>query len=76
MDTGLLWYDSRKIIDVKEKITSAVKFFISKYGCLPEACYVNPKNLGEEEIEFDYKIIILPSSRVIANHIWLEFPKK
>jgi len=76
MDTGLLWYDNRKVNDLNEKIASAVNYFISKYDCLPEVCYVNPVLLGEDEIYFDEKIKILPSSRVIPNHIWLEIPKK
>jgi len=76
MDKGLLWYDNQKVDDLNEKIASAVNYFISKYDCLPEVCYVNPVSLGKDEAYYDEKIKILPNNRVIPNHIWLEFPKK
>ena len=75
MKEGLLWYDSQRDIDLEERITYAVKFFESKYGYLPNKCFVNPDIL-EEPMELDRKIKILPSDRVMVNHIWLEFSSK
>lgn len=75
MKEGLLWYDSQRDIDLEERITYAVKFFESKYGYLPNKCFVNPDIL-EEPLELDRKIKILPSDRVMVNHIWLEFSSK
>lgn len=72
MKEGLLWYDNQGNIDLKERITSAVKFFESKYGYLPKKCFVNPATL-EKPFEMDRKIKVFPSDRVIVNHIWLEF---
>ena len=75
MKEGLLWYDSQRDIDLEERITYAVKFFESKYGYLPNKCFVNPDIL-EEPLELDRKIKILPNDRVMINHIWLEFSSK
>jgi len=72
MKEGLLWYDNQGNIDLKERITSAVKFFESKYGYLPKKCFVNPATL-EKPFEMERKTKVFPSDRVIVNHIWLEF---
>jgi hypothetical protein len=72
MKEGLLWYDNQRHIDLKERITSAVKFFESKYGYFPKKCFVNPVSL-EKPLELDKKIKVLPNDRVMVNHIWLEF---
>ena len=72
MKEGLLWYDNQVNIDVKERITSAVKFFESKYGYVPKKCFVNPVTL-EKPLELDRKIKVIPNDRVMVNHIWLEF---
>jgi len=75
MKEGLLWYDSQGDIGLEERISSAVKFFESKYGYLPNKCFVNPITL-EKPLELKRKIKILPSDRVMINHIWLEFSQK
>ena len=72
MKEGLLWYANQGNVDLRERITSAVKFFESKYGYLPKKCFVNPAAL-EKPLEMDRKIKVLPNDRVIVNHIWLEF---
>ena len=72
MKEGLLWYDNQGKIDLKDRIMSAVKFFESKYGYLPEKCFVNPATL-EKPFEMERKIKVFPSDLVIVNHIWLEF---
>jgi hypothetical protein len=72
MKEGLLWYDNQGDLDLEKRITSAVKFFESKYGYFPNKCFVNPDTL-DERLELDRKIKILPSDRVMINHIWLEF---
>jgi hypothetical protein len=72
MKEGLLWYDNQVNIDIKERITSAVKFFESKYGYVPKKCFVNPVTL-EKPLELNRKIKVIPNDRVMVNHIWLEF---
>jgi len=72
MKQGMLWYDDRRNADVKERITSAVRFFESKYGYLPKKCFVNPIML-DEPMDLDQNIKVFPRERVIANHFWLEF---
>jgi hypothetical protein len=72
MKEGLLWYDNQKNVDLKERISSAVKYFENKYGYLPEICYINPITMGKE-IEQNESIKVIPNDRVILNHFWLEF---
>jgi len=75
MKEGLLWYDSQRDIGLEKWIASAVKFFESKYGYFPNKCFVNPETI-EDSLELDKRIKILPSDRVMINHIWLEFSSK
>jgi hypothetical protein len=72
MKKGLLWYDNQKNVDIKERISSAIDFFESKYGYLPGKCFVNPETLGKP-LELGNKIKVIPNECVLANHFWLEF---
>jgi hypothetical protein len=72
MKEGMLWYDNQGNVDIRDRITSAVKFFELKYGYVPKKCFVNPVTL-EKPLELDDKTKVLPNERVIVNHFWLEF---
>ena len=72
MKEGMLWYDDQKDVSIKNKIISAIKFFESKYGYVPEKCFVNPVTLGKP-FKLNNKTEILADNYVIANHFWLEF---
>ena len=75
MKEGMLWYDNLSNENVGERIMSAINFFESKYGFLPEKCYLNPKSMNGE-FEVNSSVKVLKSKRVMVNHIWLEFPKE
>jgi len=72
MKQGLLWFDDSGTETIVESISSAVRYFQSKYGYLPKECYVHPSTLVEEVPPFA-SLKIRKSERVLANHIWLEF---
>ena len=75
MREGMLWFDDEKQVDMKDKVSKAINFFQSKYGQLPRACYVHPLSL-DKEIILDESIKVYPNTRMIKNHIWLEFPEE
>ena len=75
MRQGMLWYDNEKQKEMQEKISGAIAFFQSKYGQIPQACYVHPEEL-KSEILLDEKVKIQTNERMIKNHIWLEFPEE
>jgi len=75
MNEGMLWYDNQGNVDIKDRIISAIKFFESKYGYVPEKCFVNPATL-ENPMELNDKTKVLPNNCVIVNHFWLEFISK
>jgi hypothetical protein len=72
MKQGMLWYDNQSNVGFEKRINSALEFFESKYGYLPEKCFVHPDTL-EEPLEMNQNVKILTNDRVMANHIWLEF---
>jgi len=73
MKEGMLWYDSHGGANIAESISSAIEFFTSKYGAKPQECYLHP-NQCAEEMDAVGEVKIMPSERMIENHIWLEFP--
>lgn len=73
MQDGMLWYDSHMEADIAARVAQAVDYFKAKYGCVPTTCYIHPDMLPEDLSALD-GIKILPSARVLRNHIWIEFP--
>ena len=73
MKHGMLWYDSHMGADVAAHITRALDYFTAKYGRPPACCYIHPEMLGAD-FPMLTSIRIVPSERVLRNHIWIEFP--
>jgi hypothetical protein len=73
MKEGMLWYDSQGGKNIAESISSAIEFFTNKYGTKPQECYLNPSQCAGEVDEIG-EVKIVPSEKMIENHIWLEFP--
>ena len=73
MKHGMLWYDSRTDGDMVAQVKRAVEYFTAKYGCRPTHCYVHPDMLVPDFSD-SQGIQIVPSLRVLRNHIWIEFP--
>ena len=75
MKEGMLWYDSHRNGSIEERIAAAIDFFESKYGFLPQMCYLNPKDM-EESVVLNSKVKVIKNQKVLVNHIWMEFPVK
>ena len=73
MKHGMLWYDSHMSLDVAGRVNRALDYFTAKYGRRPICCYIHPEMIDESVPDVD-NIKILPSERVLRNHIWMEFP--
>jgi len=73
MQHGMLWYDSHMEADISARVARAVEYFISKYGCPPTNCYIHPDMLCEG-LNAPQGVKIETSTRVLRNHIWVEFP--
>jgi hypothetical protein len=71
MDQGMLWYDNHRTQTVETRLQAAVDFFIAKYGHPPLCCFVNPDMLSKP-IQIKGSIKVIPSERILKNHIWLE----
>lgn len=75
MDQGMLWYDNQTGQEIEIRLLQAVDYFISKYGHAPLCCFVHPDMLSKPIVIKD-DIKVLPSERVLKNHIWLEISQE
>jgi hypothetical protein len=73
MKQGMLWYDSRMGADIRSQVKRAVEYFTAKYGQPPTRCYIHPDMLTPD-LPTPSGIQIVTSTRVLRNHIWIEFP--
>lgn len=72
MQEGMLWYDSNNKNTVEDRLNQAIEYFISKNGCPPLQCYVNP-DLIDAPITLSNTIKVVPNERILKNHFWLEY---
>ena len=68
---GLLWYDEEGTLD--EKVQRAIDRYSTKFGVMPNACFVHPSEFGEgEKAEADIdgcKVVANPT--VLEHHFWI-----
>jgi hypothetical protein len=72
MVVGLLWYDGDKSTNLIHKVSRAVDYYKSKYGKIPELCFVNPKLITVEKMLIA-GVEVRPNLQVLPNHFWLGF---
>lgn len=72
MKQGLLWYEREAKSDLDTRLGDAVAYFIDKFGHPPACCYLHP-DLCPHERTSDCGVRLIPNSRVLKNHFWLEF---
>ncbi|MBN2146155.1 MAG: hypothetical protein JW726_02160 [Anaerolineales bacterium] len=70
MNIGMLWFDNDTKTDVSAKITRAANYYRSKYGTMPNLCFVHPKTLGNASPEAA-GIEVRTTRSVLPNHFWL-----
>ena len=75
MNKGMLWYDNNTKLNIEKRVLKAVEFFIEKYGYPPQCCFVNP-DMTDEPMEIKNNIKIVPSERILKDHIWLEMAQE
>lgn len=77
MNIGMLWFDNDPKTDMTKKIVKAVDYYRSKYGQIPNLCFIHPsmlKNGVQDEKKLmlpENPIEIRTSPSVLPNHFWL-----
>ena len=72
MKQGLLWYERGAEADLESCLVRAVAYFAAKYGHPPACCYIHP-DLCPQERTSASGVRLIPNTRVLKNHFWLEF---
>src|SRR3972149_3474074 len=76
----MLWYDDDLKRSLEEKLARAIEHMRSKYGQVPELCFVHPSATsglpGEQPIVTvdGMKIKLVPQRRVLPSHFSLVIP--
>lgn len=67
MNIGMLWYDGDHKKTLQERIESGVRYYVKKYGKMPEICLVNPKD-GIVQVP---NIKVRSYVSIPAGHMWI-----
>lgn len=70
MKTGMLWFDNDPKTNLETKLTKAVQYYETKYGQLPNLCFVHPSMLNDHRLT-NNGVEIRSSKKVLPNHLWL-----
>jgi hypothetical protein len=70
MNVGMLWFDNDPRTTVLEKIDRAVVYYRSKYGYIPDICFVNPSMLNETPL-LNPKVEVKPLPVIQPWNFWL-----
>lgn len=69
MNFGMLWLDDDKKRTFEEKVLRAADYYRSKYGRLPNTCYVH-RSATQEATKIN-KITVVPDQTVLPHHFLL-----
>lgn len=76
MQVGLLWLDDSPNVPFWQKLERAADYYKSKYGRVPNVCYVHPSCLpcrqaGLPESSQNGKITVRSAPDILPHHFWL-----
>jgi hypothetical protein len=70
MNIGMLWFDNDAKSDLAAKLRRAATYYQSKYGQLPNLCFVHP-SMVKPGTPADNGIELRTTRSVLPNHFWL-----
>ncbi len=70
MRAGMLWFDNSQQRDLESKIRRATAYYQTKYGALPNTCYVHPGMVVTAGMVIE-GICIKTSNMILPHHYWL-----
>jgi hypothetical protein len=72
MNIGMLWFDNDNKVDLPTRIQRAASYYRTKYGRLPNLCFVHPSMVGSTPVSTNGSGIEVRTTRsVLPNHFWL-----
>jgi len=70
MNIGMLWFDNDPKADFKVKLERATNYYRTKYGQIPNVCFVHPSMVPSNQTRSGL-IEIRPNRSVRPNHFWI-----
>ncbi len=74
MQSGLLWFDSTPGLPLAEKVGQGAEHYRTKYGRMPDVCYVNAAALKEGEFSMPFhegRLRVVAASNILPHHFWI-----
>jgi hypothetical protein len=71
MKVGMLWFDGEEHTEMPVRVQAAASYYRSKYGRVPNVCFVHPSMLSERSAATVDGVDIRPSPAVLRGHIWM-----
>ena len=72
MEIGLLWFDSGERT-VEVKVAEVAGAYKRRFGVVPNVCYVNPADVGEERVvkcADGTQVKVRPAKWILRFHLW------
>lgn len=70
MFSGMMWFDNDPKKTLTEKVVEAATWYRTKYGAVPDTCFVNLKMLSEPEMRVG-RVAVKPLRLVLPGHLWI-----
>jgi hypothetical protein len=68
---GMLWFDGEDHKEMPMRVQAAASYYRSKYGRVPNVCFVHPSMLTGWSAASVDGVDIRPSPAVLRGHIWM-----
>ena len=70
MNIGMLWFDNDPKVDLASKIVRAADYYRTKYGQLPNLCFVHPSMINGSSTN-GTGIEVRTTRAVLPHHFWM-----
>jgi len=71
MEISMLWFDNDPATELDTKVASAAKYYASKYGEIPNLCFIHPSSLMENAKSNIDDLELISSFYVLPHHFWI-----
>lgn len=71
MKVGMLWFDGKDEQDVRPRVQAAASYYRSKYGQMPNVCFLHPSMIAEPGMVKVDGVAIRLSESILRGHLWL-----
>jgi hypothetical protein len=76
MEIGMLWIDNDPDTELAQKVNQAAAYYNSKYGVVPDLCFIHPSALDDDGQPNGSNLEIRSSQYIRPHHFWIGRERK